>query len=209
MALTRKFLSAMGIDDDKIDQIIEAHSDTLKGLKAERDNYRDKVEEADELQKKLDKANEKLKEYEDSKNDEGSWKTKYEAEKTAREKAENDLKDYKTAATAKELLSNKQTAYKNLLKEAGISDKRFDAILRVTDFDKIDLDDNQKIKDADKISDAIKEEWKEFITTTSVQGAGTATPPANNGGNSSGTPSKAAQAAEKYYADLYGTKKED
>ena len=29
MALTRKMLKAMGIEDDKIDQIIEAHSETM------------------------------------------------------------------------------------------------------------------------------------------------------------------------------------
>ena len=35
MALTRKMLKAMGIEDEKIDQIIEAHSETVDGLKGE------------------------------------------------------------------------------------------------------------------------------------------------------------------------------
>ena len=34
MALTRKMLKAMGIEDDKIDQIIEAHTETVDGLKS-------------------------------------------------------------------------------------------------------------------------------------------------------------------------------
>ena len=32
MALTRKFLKALGIEDDKVDEIITAHSDTVNAL---------------------------------------------------------------------------------------------------------------------------------------------------------------------------------
>ena len=39
MALTRKMLKAMGIEEDKIEQIIEAHSETVDSLKADRDSY--------------------------------------------------------------------------------------------------------------------------------------------------------------------------
>lgn len=34
MALTRKFLKALEIEGDKADQIIEAHTETVDGLKA-------------------------------------------------------------------------------------------------------------------------------------------------------------------------------
>jgi hypothetical protein len=37
MALTRKMLKAMGIEEEKIEQIIEAHAETVDGLK-EDDN---------------------------------------------------------------------------------------------------------------------------------------------------------------------------
>ena len=37
MALTRKFLSAMGVEPDKIDEIINAHQETLADVKSERD----------------------------------------------------------------------------------------------------------------------------------------------------------------------------
>ena len=33
MALTRKFLQAMSIDEEKIDEIISAHSETVTALK--------------------------------------------------------------------------------------------------------------------------------------------------------------------------------
>ena len=37
MALTRKFLKAMGIEDEKAEEIISAHVETVNGLKGERD----------------------------------------------------------------------------------------------------------------------------------------------------------------------------
>ena len=36
MALTRKFLTAMGIEDDKIDEIITAHSETVNALNCQQ-----------------------------------------------------------------------------------------------------------------------------------------------------------------------------
>lgn len=54
MALTRKFLKALGIEDDKIEQIVEAHAETVDALKDERDSYKAKAEEAAETQKELD-----------------------------------------------------------------------------------------------------------------------------------------------------------
>ena len=44
MGLTRKFLSALGIETEKIEQIIEAHTEVTDALKAERDNYRTDAE---------------------------------------------------------------------------------------------------------------------------------------------------------------------
>lgn len=38
MALTRKMLKAMGIEDEKIDQIIEEHAESVNALKAKLDH---------------------------------------------------------------------------------------------------------------------------------------------------------------------------
>ncbi len=56
MALSRKFLAGMGIEDKQIESIIEAHSDTVTALKNERDTYREKAERVPELQKQLEDA---------------------------------------------------------------------------------------------------------------------------------------------------------
>ena len=44
MSLTRKMLKAMAIEDEKIDQIIDAHTETTESLKEERDNYKESAE---------------------------------------------------------------------------------------------------------------------------------------------------------------------
>ena len=54
MALTRKFLSALGIEADKVDEIINAHAETVNALKEERDNYKADAEKLPAVQKELD-----------------------------------------------------------------------------------------------------------------------------------------------------------
>jgi hypothetical protein len=48
--------------------------------------------------------------------------------------------------------------------------------------DAVELDEKGAIKGAADLSKSIKSEYSDYIVTTSVQGAQTANPPANNGG---------------------------
>src|SRR5699024_2831155 len=88
----------------------------------------------------------------------------------------------KKEQAAKETHSAKESAYRELLKAAGISEKRIAAILKVSDIDSVELDENGAIKDANKLTESIKAEWADFITTTQTRGASTSNPPANNNG---------------------------
>lgn len=170
MALTRKMLKAMGIEDEKIDQIIEAHSETVDALKEQRDQYKADAEKLPEVQKQLDTANQQLESA-----DKDSWKVKYDALK-------EDFDQYKADQTAKETKTAKENAYRELLKAAGISEKRLASVLRVSDLDAVELDEEGKVKDADKLTESIKTEWADFIPTTVEKGAPTPTPPSNTGG---------------------------
>ena len=40
MALSRRFLAALGIESDKVEEIITAHAETVDALKAERDEFK-------------------------------------------------------------------------------------------------------------------------------------------------------------------------
>ena len=175
MALTRKMLQAMDISDDKIDQIIDAHKSTISGLTDERDKL---IEERDKLktentrlanvEKDLVKAQAKLDDAADS------------AQKLT--DLQKQFDEYKADVDAKAKAASKTAAYKALLREAGISEKRIEAVLKVSDISKIELDADGKIKDSKTVVDGIKSEWADFIVTEGKKGAETATPPANDGG---------------------------
>ena len=171
MSLTRKMLKAMNIEDEKIDQIIEAHTEVTESLKAERDKYKGNADKVSDLQLQLDKANEQLK----AAGDDG-YKAKYEAIKDEFDGFKQEIETQKAAKL-------KSDAYEQLLKDAGVSEKRIAAVLKVSDLANIELDADGKIKDADKLTENIKAEWSDFIQTQGTQGADVPNPPSNNGGN--------------------------
>lgn len=175
MALTRKMLKAMELDDDKITQIIDAHQSTIDEIADERDKLKADVEkfktEAERLgsvEKDLLKAQAKL---EDA--DKVSEKLKA---------LQNEFAEYKADVDAKTTKATKEKAYKDLLKQAGVSDKRIDSIIKISDLSTIEFDKDGKIKDEKAVVDAIKSEWADFIVTEHEKGAQTPKPPANNGG---------------------------
>ena len=167
MALTRKFLSALGIEEAKIDEIISAHADTVNALKEQRDDYKADADKLPAVQKALD-------DLKASQSGDDPYKEKY-------EKKAKEFDDYKKGVEAKELKRSKSTAYKQVLKELNAS--HVDSILKASqsELDKIELDENGKIKDVDKLKESIKKEWADFIVEEGQQGAKTATPPANEG----------------------------
>ena len=167
MALTRKFLSALGIEDDKVDEIIGAHTETVNALKEQRDSYKADAEKLPTVQKELDDMKAAA-----EKNGKDAYKVKYDALKEDFDKFKADLK---------EKHARKEDAYRALLEEVGISEKRIAAVLKVSDVDSIELDDEGKVKDADALKKAIGEEWEDFIVQKETKGAQTATPPAGSG----------------------------
>lgn len=166
MSLTRKMLKAMGIEEEKIDQIIEAHSETVDSLKADRDSYKEDAEKLKDVQKELDDLK--------AKGDDG-WKEKHD-----RLKVEFD--QYKNDVQAKETKAAKEAAYRAILKDANLSEKGIEKAIKYAEWDKIELDENGKLKGANDHIKAVRDEWAEYVTTTTTTGAKTSTPPANTGG---------------------------
>ena len=198
MALTRKFLAALGIEQDKIDEIIEAHTDTVNALKEERDKYKADAEALPGVQTELNDLKEAA-----NKNPDGVYKQQYDDLKS-------EYDQYKADVEAKETKAKKLEAYRKLLKDANISEKRIDAILRVSDVDSVELDKDGAIKDADDLKKKVAEEWADFVVKEGSEGAPTPAPPAGGGGGVGGrTPSRAAELAAKYRANLYGEQKGD
>lgn len=167
MSLTRKMLKAMGIEEEKIDQIIEAHSETVDSLKADRDNYKKDADQLKSVREELDDLK--------AKGDDG-WKEKH-------DKLKGDFEAYRKDVEAKETHSKKVEAYRTILKDAGLSDKGIEKAIKYAEWDKIELEADGKLKGASDHIKAVKEEWAEYVTTTTTTGAKTSNPPANNGGS--------------------------
>lgn len=197
MALTRKMLAAMDIPAEKIDEIITAHTETLSAIKEERDGYKANADKLPDVEKDLAKANEELETFRS-----GDWENKYNTLK-------GEYDTYKTDTETKAIKNAKETAYKQLLLDAGISDKRIASILKVSDVDAVKLDKNGKIEDADKLTESVKTEWADFIVEKKEQGATTPKPQTNEGGDGVKQPSRAAQMAAQYASEHYGNSKED
>ena len=168
MALTRKFLEALGIEQAKIDEIISAHTEVTNALKADRDNYKEKAEKYDETKTELDKAKSEL-----DKVNKDEYKTKYES-------LESEFNKYKTDIAEKEVKVKKEEAYKKMLKEIGVNEKSIDAIVKVKDLSSLKLDDKGNIVDVDTLKESEKKDWEGFIIESEVHGQNPSTPPDND-----------------------------
>jgi hypothetical protein len=167
--LSRNFLSALGIEEDKATVIVERHREIVDEITTERDTLKEKADQLAEVQKQLNKY--KKAEEEAEKNAEKDpYKVKYEAIK-------EEFENYKKDIQNKEITAKKTEAYKKLLKDAGVSEKRIEAVLKVSNIDSLEFDDEGKVKEADKLTESIKTEWSDFIQTDKVEGATTANPP--------------------------------
>lgn len=181
MALSRKFLSALGIEAEKIDQIIEAHTDSLEGIKAERDKYKEQIDNG------KNDADAKAKELADTRKELEDLKKQVEADAKEREgkdydKLKKEFDEYKAEQEAKATRAAKESALKELLTDMKMSDKGSKQVLKWMGVADIELDEDGKIKDASNLRKSIKEDWGDYIQSEGTKGADTSTPPENNGG---------------------------
>lgn len=199
-SLSRKFLDALGVEEKAQDQIMEMHNEVLKEIKAERDKYKEDAEGKDEIQKQLDE----LKKKQSEKDGDPS-----ELEKVKKELADKtaEFEKYKGDIEAKETKAKKETAYRKLLKDAGIGEKYLDIVVKANqdEINNIAFDKEGKVKDSDKITAGMKESLSAFVVTTQQRGADVQTPPAGNGGDGP-KPSRAAELFNKHAAEMYGNK---
>lgn len=188
MALTRKLLQGMGIEDRQVDTIIEAHAETVTALKAERDQYKEQADKLPDLQKQLEEAKATAK-------DQSGWQKKYEEEHKA-------FEDFKTQTESEKTQAAKASAYRDMLEKAGIDPKRIKSILKLTDLSEVEMEDG-KLKDADKLEETAKSEWADFIVKTRTEGSKPETPP-EGGKVPEGADPKLAERMQARYERQYG-----
>ena len=167
MALTRRFLKGMGLTEEQVDTIIEAHTEVTDGLKEQIKQYKADADKLVDVQKELDD----LKSAGD-----GGYKSKYESEKAAHD-------ELKASIAKEKAYASKESAYRELLKAAGVKDKFIDTIVRAerSTIDGLNIKDG-KIEGSDTLTEAAKKNWGDFIATQQVVNTRVENPPANTGG---------------------------
>lgn len=165
MAVTRKFLKGMGLTDEQVDTIIEAHAETVDGLKEKLA----KAEADAAMLEAVTKERDALKAG-------GDFKEKY-------EKEHKDFEDFKKGITAKETRAAKEKAVRAYLESKSITGGNLDIAMRglSAEIDAAELD-GEKIKDTKAIDELIGGTFKGLVVTSTVTGTQTANPPANGGG---------------------------
>ena len=164
MSFGRKWLDEILQNEDlsakeKAQKIMDEHISVTNGLKDERDSFKEQADKAADIQKELDG----IKGGED-------WKKKFEDEHKA-------FEDFKKQTAQNAETAKVSAAYRKLLADEGISEKRLDAILKVTDLSKMKLDKDGNLEDTENLKKAINDEWGEFRTTVTERGAQVDKPP--------------------------------
>lgn len=154
MALTRKLLKGMGLTDEQVDTIIEAHTDTVDGLKADVTRYKADAEKLPGVQKQLDD----LKAAGD-----GGYKEKYEKEHSA-------FEAFKTDITAKERKAAKERAVRAYFESKNITGANLDLAMRGCGEEMSALElDGEKIKDTKSLDALVDGTYKSLVSKPAVR----------------------------------------
>lgn len=168
MALTRKFLAALGIEADKVDEIINAHSETVDGLKEQLKAAKEDAEKLKDVQKELDDLKADVK---------NNYKSKSDFDKLDKE-----FKDYKSEISGREAAAAKEKAVRAYFESKGIKGANLEIAIKGSrdEIAAIELD-GEKIKDAKTLDALVAGTFKGLVSTTGERGANTNNPPANGG----------------------------
>lgn len=164
MAFTRKFLKALGIADEAIDSIMDAHTEVTNALVAERDAAKQVAPDVAQLTKERDELKKQL----------------AQAKADGASEVQQAFDAYKKAVEAEKLNASKAEAVKALLRESGVQRDDFvSLLLGQVDMNKVELKDG-KVQDAAFV-DALKTTYAGCFGKVEQIGAGANNPP--SGGN--------------------------
>ena len=191
----KKILSDNGTPVENLEsaasEICGKHTADMDALKEERDSYKSDSEKLASVQAELDELK--------GKPDDG-YKQKYEHER-------DEYKKYREKVEKEQERAAKKKAYTEILKDAGISASRIEKVLKYTDLDKMELDEDGNLADRKALIKEVKAEWPEYIEKETQKGADTPIPPENNASHQKGT-SRAAQIWAERQKQLYGITQE-
>lgn len=168
--------------------VVDPIKDDLDGAKRDATKYKAEAEKVPGLQKDLEEA----RKGED-------WKAKY-------EKADQDLKDYKTKVARDAEIAKIKAAYKKLLTEEKISEKTLDSVMNATDYSGMKLKDDGTLDGIEDLKKDIDTRWGGFRVHTRQRGENVDNPPAGNNG---GSDNSIRNMTAAWHAAKYGTAPQD
>ena len=166
MALTRKFLKALGIEEDKIEEIVTAHGETVAGLKDEIEKARQGAESLAAVAEERDKLKQRVEALEKASGDAAKVQAEYDA---YRQQVETDKAN-----------AGKKALIKKALEEAHANPAAIDLMLNTVKLDEVELD-GEALKDAEAVLKPIREAHAGLFGTMQNQGTPPLNPPAGDG----------------------------
>ena len=164
MSLTRKMLKALGLEDDKIEQIIEAHTETVDALKQERDQAKTDTESLATVTKERDKLQSKI--------------TDLEAKAPDAAKVQAEFDAYKAQVDGEKANVQKATLFQQALVAAGVRiESAQKALLKTVDLSTVKLTADGKLDGVDALIAPLKTDYSDFFSTTQTDGVPATNPP--------------------------------
>lgn len=164
----KELLESLGIDSEIADKASKQIKTEIGKEFVAKDQYNKKAGTISELE-------EKIKDLEGKNVDLESQVGKYSNLKADYDNLVTEHNNYKKDVETKELNSTKLSKLKETLKGEGFNDKIIPLLTKEFDLNSLELEED-KIKGWDEVSKGVKENYKDFISQTSVEGAPSANP---------------------------------
>ena len=153
MSVSRTDLKLIGLNDDQIESVIAAHSETVSALKQKYSELEAKYNSAKESADQLPGVQKELDELKKS-----DFKSKYEAEQSAH----NALKE---SVSREKAHAAKEKAVRAYYEGKNIKGNNLTIAMRGTDLDRLQLDDSGNLADTAALDVLVDGDFKPLVTT--------------------------------------------
>lgn len=163
MALTRNYLKSMGLTEEQVNAIIENHTDSIDGLKAELATARAAAETVEALTKERDELKDKLSKAGDA------------------SKVQAEFDAYRQQVETEKANAAKSEAVRKALKASGVQREEFlDLLMGKVELDKVEMD-GDAVKDEASFVAPFKAAYAGCFASESEQGTKLQNPPSGGG----------------------------
>lgn len=166
MALSRTYLKSMGLTEEQVSAIIENHTETVEGLKKERDDYKTKAEGVGAIAKERDELAGRVEALEKASGDVAKVQAEYDA--------------YKKQVETEKANAGKKALVRKALENAGANPAALDLLLNTVDLSKVETD-GEAIKDVEAVLKPVKEAHSGLFGEVREAGTPPLNPPTGNG----------------------------